>query len=194
MEKRNTVTGMPSLDQEIATISCCLREELLSEVAPVDEAHALPSLAADGHWPDIDCANLSRTHWLPAQHTARIALLTRAHHQPETPLSGSEKVALANPSNAIPTHPTASNRNDNPLHTAVRHFSATLKRAWDRVLHDLGYQGEECREQQRAARPTGQRDLCHRKTNSSPIARNATFDERASHRVGNIHRPTNRSL
>jgi hypothetical protein len=90
------VTDALSLDQEIDIIADCLREELLSEAAPVDEARTyLSSLAPDGHWPDVDYADASRTHWSPAQHTARMALLARAYHRPGTPLSGSEGVARA---------------------------------------------------------------------------------------------------
>jgi chondroitin AC lyase len=94
-EKRNTVTGTPSLE-EIDTIAHRLREELLSEPAPVDDARTyLASLAPAGHWADVDYTDLSRTHWSPAQHTARMALLARAYHQPGTALSGSEEVARA---------------------------------------------------------------------------------------------------
>ena len=79
--------------QDINIIAQRLRDELIAETAPqaqVDDyvAHLTP----DGHWPDVDYRDRSRTHWSPGQHPVRTAFLATSYRQ--SMLSSDEGDAL----------------------------------------------------------------------------------------------------
>ncbi len=68
--------------QDIDIIAQRLREELTAITTSADEVNAtLVRLAPDGMWPDIDYADVSRSHWSPGQHVMRVAHLAAAYRQ-----------------------------------------------------------------------------------------------------------------
>ena len=78
-----------SVGRDIDLLALRLRAEMVTDRVLVDQVRAIMSeMSPDGTWPDIDYADRARTHWSPAQHTLRTALLARAHRQTGHPMAG----------------------------------------------------------------------------------------------------------
>ena len=68
--------------QDIDIIAQRLFEELTAAAIPADEVNVIvEQLGPDGTWPDIDYADVSRSHWSPGQHVMRVAHLAAAYRQ-----------------------------------------------------------------------------------------------------------------
>jgi len=130
--------------QEIDVIARRLRDELASSAPSEAQAREqVVRLAADGRWPDLDYGDRARTHWSPAQHTARLAQMSAAYsaylHAPAE-ADELEQAILAALAFWVENDPQSDNWWFNCIHTP-NYLAQTLllmgdtvpKPAWDRA-------------------------------------------------------------
>ncbi|MBL7199615.1 MAG: polysaccharide lyase 8 family protein [Anaerolineae bacterium] len=118
-----------SVGRGIDLLSQRLRAEMVTDPVTEDRVRAIVAqMGPDGSWPDIDYADRARTHWSPAQHTLRTALLARAYRQPGHPMSGEpalERAVLSALSAWTERDPESDNWWFNCIHTP-RHLGQVL--------------------------------------------------------------------
>ena len=70
-----------TIHQDIDIIAQRLRDELIAAAQTEEVTATLANLAPDGTWPDIDYADVARSHWSPGRHVMRVAHLAAAYRQ-----------------------------------------------------------------------------------------------------------------